>query len=64
MVDAHHIHELQQFLQPQFPPGIAILTHSFPVILRVAPKLSRGAEIIWRYASHRVRRPILIQIEQ
>src|SRR5437016_5523380 len=63
VIDARDVHGLQRGPHACNPPFETIGQHAFPVIKRVTPELSGGAEIIRRHAGYNYRTPILIELE-
>ena len=64
MVDAHDVHHLVELLEALLPPGVVLGLHGLPVVLRIAPELSRRAEIVRRYARNRMGRAIRVEVEE
>ena len=64
MVDTHGIDRLEQPSQAAHPPGVIGFGVPLPVIVRVAPQLSRLAEIVRRHSGAGLRPPVRIQGEQ
>ena len=52
MVNTHIVNLIQLVADAFHPPAVAVLFMCFPVIERIAPQLSGGAEIIGRHAGH------------
>ena len=52
MVYAENIVQVETGSNAVFPPLKAVLFHKFPVVDRIAPKLSVGGETIWGHACH------------
>ena len=48
MIDAHNVNKLINPLETQLPPLVMRRRHLRPIVLRIAPKLTRRAEIIGR----------------
>src|SRR5213594_1830289 len=63
MVEPHQVHVSQQGFQPVQAPAVARATQRFPVIHRVAPKLSLGAEIVGRHAGHEARSEAVVELK-
>ena len=64
MVDADDVVQLAGAVDAADPPAEAVLPHAVPVVQRVAPQLSVGAEIVWRYAGHGLGDQRLVQLEE
>src|ERR1043166_1787477 len=63
VIDARHVHNLQNRAHPFDPPLETIFQHSFPAVERIAPELSGRAEIIRRDAGDNGRNTITIKLE-
>src|SRR6266849_4172242 len=50
--------------EPFYPPVKARGGHGSPLVQRVAPQLTGGAEIVRRHAGHDDREPMLVELEQ
>ncbi len=64
VIDPDDVIQLCQILNPSQPPVIPGVFVIVPVIQRVAPQLSIGAESIRRTAGHSDRLPVFIQLEE
>ena len=64
MIDAHEIEALALRGDAPAPPGEAVARHHVPGVVRVAPALAIGTEIIRRHPGHRDRLPLGIEQEQ
>src|SRR5262245_7048917 len=64
MVQANHIHVSEQGAQAVDTPTITGPSKRLPVINRVAPELSLGAEVVRRHAGGKARPALLVQQEQ
>src|SRR5262249_25144369 len=54
MIEAHAIDECQYRAHPIGPPRVAGLRESRPVVMRIAPQLTRSAEVVgWYAGNHR-----------
>ena len=64
MIDAHDVDKREELAEPRDPPGVALVLHRLPVVLRVAPELTRRAEVVGRYASDRLGRAVDVEVEE
>ena len=64
VVKPHDVDERAKLPEASLPPAVAVLLHRRPVVLRVAPQLSRRAEVVGRHARDRLRRAVLVEREQ
>src|SRR5437879_13796592 len=64
MIDAHQVDQLEQMAEAFDPPLIARGGHGIPLVQRVAPQLTGGAEIVRWYAGRNERKPALVELEQ
>src|SRR6202049_1553226 len=64
MIQTNQVDVVQQRTQTSDPPTVAGLTKSFPVVKRIAPKLSRHTEIIRRHTGNDTRATIFVQQKQ
>ena len=63
MVETHHVEHLERCPHALNPPTKTISQHPLPVVERITPELSGGAEIVRRYAGHNNRPPIRLELE-
>src|SRR5262245_9106435 len=63
VIQAHQVNMGQQGLQTIHAPAVAGLMQAFPVIHRIPPQLSLGAEIVWRHPSDKARAPAIVELE-
>src|ERR1700733_7361208 len=64
MIQANYIDVGQQRAQTANPPAIAGPAMGIPVVNRIAPKLSRRAEIIGRHTGNEARMVMLVDEKQ
>ena len=64
MVDPDQVDQFEQMSEARDPPAVAVAGHGFPVVQRIAPELTRGAEIVRRYTGHHDRLTSLVEFEQ
>src|SRR5262249_55853991 len=64
MIQTNHIHVRKQRTYAVDAPAKARLPQRVPVVDRVAPKLSLGAEGIGGHAGHELWPPLIVQQEQ
>src|ERR1700680_1440278 len=64
MIQTNQVDVVQKRTQTSDPPTVAGLTKSFPVVKRIAPKLSRHTEIIRRHTGNDTRAAIFVQEKQ
>src|SRR5216683_1187288 len=63
VIDAGDVDDLQAGPHALNPPAKTVLQHPLPVVERITPELSSGAEIIRRYAGHDYRPAVSIELE-
>src|SRR5215813_15297698 len=64
MIETNHVHVSKQRTDSVDAPTKARLPQRLPVVDRIAPELSLGAERVGGYASHELWFPIFVQQEQ
>ena len=64
MIDTQHIIQPELVTDPPDPPPVTVLPMVLPKVEGIAPKLSRGAEIVRRHAGHNGGKAVFIQIKQ
>ena len=64
MVDAYAVKEGECIAHTLAPPSIAILLHTLPIVERIAPELTVGAEVIGRHACHCLGTKLSIEQEE
>ena len=63
MVDTDGIVELARGAETPDPPAVAVVSHTVPVIERVAPELTVGGEVIGRDARDLRRAALIVELE-
>ena len=63
MIDPYDIEQLSAVADPVHPELVSAFFHVLPVINRIAPTLSGGAEIVRRYSCDKDRPSIGVQKE-
>src|SRR5687767_9680708 len=63
VIDANDVIELERRTESLDPPRIAVCSHSFPIVDRVAPELASRAEVVGRHASLNDRAAVGAQLE-
>ena len=63
VIQANQIHVSEQRPHAVDAPPVAGLTQRVPVVNRVAPELTVGAEVIGRNSTHKPRTIALIELE-
>src|SRR6185436_784082 len=63
VIDTQHVNSLERRAQTIYPPSKTRRAHRVPVVNRIAPKLTRAAEIIGRNSRDDYRTAVAIELE-
>ena len=64
MIQPNHVHMRQQRAQTVYAPPVSSPPRSVPVVNRVTPELSQGAEVIGRHASDKTWPVLVVEQEE